>query len=121
MKESILQKKSFKFAVRIVRLYQYLTDTKKEFILSKQILRSGTSIGANVKEGQFAQSRADMISKYSIALKETNETIYWMELLMATDFIEGQQFESLNNDCVELRKMLSSSILTLKENTSSEE
>ena len=85
--ENIIEKKSFDFAIRIVRLYKYLSDKKKEFVLSKQLLRSGTSIGANVAEAQQAQSKADFISKISIALKETTETKYWLRLLNATDYL----------------------------------
>ena len=86
------------FAIRIVNTYKYLTDVKKEFIMSKQLLRSGTSIGANISESVFAQSRQDFISKLSISLKEASETKYWLELLHETDFINEVQFNSLNND-----------------------
>ena len=86
------------FAIRIVNLYKFLVDVKKEFVLSKQILRCGTSIGANFSESVFAQSRQDFISKLSISLKEASETKFWLELLHETDYISDSQFESLNND-----------------------
>ena len=86
------------FAVRIVNTYKYLIDVKKEFVMSKQILRSGTSIGANISESVFAQSRQDFISKLSISLKEASETKFWLELLHETDYISDVQFNSLNND-----------------------
>ena len=86
------------FAIRIIKLYKYLSEEKKEFVISKQVLRSGTSIGANVSESIFAQSRMDFVSKMSIALKEANETRYWLELLMETEYISNTQFESINDD-----------------------
>ena len=89
---------SKKFAIRIVKLYKYLNDVKKEFVISKQILRSGTSIGANISESVYAQSRQDFISKLSISLKEASETKYWLEILYETDFIDDTQFESLSDD-----------------------
>ena len=104
--ENVIRDKSFQFAIRIVRLYQYLSDTKKEYTLSKQILRSGTSIGANVAEAQQAQSRADFVSKTAIALKEATETKYWIELLFATDYLFQEEYESILSDCVELEKLL---------------
>lgn len=110
----VLDEKSFLFAVRIVKFYQYMMNNKKEFVLFKQILRSGTSIGANIKEAKYAQSVADMISKYSIARKEANETIYWLKLLKETDIIDDNSYSSLNNDCEELIKILTTSIKTLK-------
>lgn len=91
-----------------------MAEDKKEFVLSKQILRGGTSIGANLCEAEFSQSTADMVSKYSIALKEANETKYWIELLNATDYIDDVQYNSLKNDCVEIIKLLVSSVKTLK-------
>lgn len=114
MKESILQDKSFKFAVRIVKLAQLLNNDKKEFVLSKQILRSGTAIGALLSEAKFGQSKPDFIHKLSISLKEANETLYWLKLLKETDFIDEKLFESLFNECRELVAMLVSSIKTLK-------
>ena len=113
-KESVLKNKSYKFAVRIVRLSQYLQQEKKEFVLNKQILRSGTAIGALIREAEFAQSSADYIHKFSIALKEANETDYWLALLNDTEFMENNLFESLSNDCKELISMLVSTLKTLK-------
>jgi four helix bundle protein len=104
--ENIIENKSFHFAIRIVNLYKYLCRTQKEFILSKQLLRAGTSIGANVAESQQAQSRADFISKLSIALKETSETKYWLRLLKATDYLTDKEVHSIYSDCIELEKLL---------------
>ena len=104
--DNIIEDKSFRFAIRIVNLYKYLCRTHKEFVLSKQLLRSGTSIGANVAEAQQAQSRADFISKLSIALKETTETKYWLRLLTATDYLTREESRSVFADCVELEKLL---------------
>jgi len=114
MKESVLKIKSYKFAIRIVKLYQCLTKEKKEFVLSKQILKSGTAIGALIREAEFAQSKADFINKMNIALKEANETIYWLEILKDTGYIDDKLFKSLNNDCEELIKMLVSTVKTSK-------
>lgn len=100
--------KSKAFAVRVVKLYQYLCEEKKEYVLSKQILRSGTSIGANIAESECAISRKDFVSKIYIALKECVETIYWLELLYDTDFLSEKEFQSIKNDCEEMRKMMSS-------------
>ena len=113
-KESILKSKSYKFAIRIVRLSQYLQYEKKEFVLNKQVLRSGTAVGAIIREAEFAQSPADYINKFSIALKEANETDYWLSLLNDTEFIETKLFESLSKDCKELISILVSTIKTLK-------
>ncbi len=112
----IIESKSKKFAVRIINLYKYLVSEKKEYVMSRQILKSGTSIGANVKEGEYGQSAADFISKMSIALKEAAETSYWLELLKETDYITQEQFESINSDCTELIKILTSIIKTTKSN-----
>ena len=106
--DATIEHKSFQFAIRIVKLYKYLRKEKKEFVLSKQLLRSGTSIGANVAESQQAQSRADFISKLNIALKEAAETNYWLRLLQATDFLNDTEFQSVHNDCRELEKILTS-------------
>ena len=114
-KESVLKNKSYKFAVRIVRLSQYLEQEKKEFVLNKQILRSGTAIGAIIREAEFAQSPSDYIHKFSVALKEANETDYWLALLNDTEFVENKLFESLSKDCKELVSMLVSTIKTLKD------
>ena len=102
-----------RFAVRIVKLYQFLCDEKKEYTLSKQILRSGTSIGANLAEAESAISRKDFLSKLYIALKECSETLYWLELMKETEYLTEEQFQSLHRDCEELRKMLSSSTKTI--------
>ena len=106
MNENIIVDKSFQFAIRMVRLYQFLTKKKKEFILSKQLLRSGTSIGANISEAQRGQSIADFHAKMAIALKEANETHYWLELLYHTDYLSEPQYTSLINDTDELIKIL---------------
>ena len=98
--DNIIEDKSFRFAIRIVNLYQDLCRMKKEFVLSKQLLRAGTSIGANVAESQQAQSRADFIAKLSIALKETSETKYWLRLLKATDYLTDEESRSIYADCV---------------------
>ena len=113
--DSIIEEKSFQFAVRIVKLYKHLRSSKKEYTLSKQLLRSGTSIGANAAEAQQAQSRPDFISKLSIALKETTETKYWLKLLQATDYLTEQEFRSIFHDCVEVEKILVSIIKTSKD------
>lgn len=114
MKENLLKTKSYAFAIRIVKLSQYLQVEKKEFILCKQILRSGTGVGALLREAEFGQSKADFISKMSIALKEANETEYWLSLLKDTGFIELNLFESLNTDCKELIAMLVATVKTSK-------
>ncbi len=114
MKNSILRDKSFAFAVKIVRLVQRLQSEKKEFVLSRQILKSGTSIGANDHEAEFAQSKDDFISKMSIALKEANETAFFLRLLHATNYINDEEFKELFNDCGEIKAMLISSIKTAK-------
>lgn len=114
MKTSILKVKSKAFALRIIKLYGYLTQTKKEFVLSKQLVRSGTSVGANISEALYGQSDADFISKLSIALKETAESIYWLELLHESDYLNDNQFESINTDAIELRKLLTVSINKMK-------
>ena len=102
------------FALRVIRLYTYLKDEKQDFILSKQILRSGTSIGANVRESVNAQSRMDFINKLNIALKEADETEYWLELLYESNFLDKKQFESLNNDCGKIQATLTKIINTMK-------
>ena len=114
-KENVLLVKSFAFAIRIVRLYQYLVADKKEYVLSKQLLRSGTAVGALVREAQNAESKADFIHKLGIAQKECDETSYWLELLKATDYLSNNEFESLNGNAVELLKIIRSSILTIKQ------
>ena len=106
MQESITADKSFDFAIRIVRLYQYLTKTKQEYVMSRQLLRCGTSIGANISEAQYAQSRADFHAKMQIALKEANEASYWLRLLFRTDYLSEAQFQSLFSDAEELLRLL---------------
>ena len=104
--DNIIEDKSFGFAVRIVRLYQYLTESKKEFVLSKQLLRSGTSIGANVSEAQKGQSKADFNMKMNIALKEANETEYWIRLLRETDYLSEREFNSIEPEIKEIIAIL---------------
>ena len=108
MNGNVIESKSFDFAVRIVNLHKHLSVEKKEFVLSKQLLRSGTSIGANVSEAIRGQSKADFVAKMCIALKEANESHYWIRLLYKTDFITEQEFKSIENDIIELIKILSS-------------
>ena len=114
MKESIIQQKSYLFAVRIIRLYQYLTKEFKEYELSKQILRCGTSIGSNVEEAEGGQSDKDFISKMSIAYKEARETRFRLRLLHDTDFINDKMFDSLHNECEELLKIIGKIQITMK-------
>lgn len=116
MKNSILLEKSYNFALRMVKLFQFLAIEKKEFILSKQLLRSGTSIGANIEEANQAESKADFIHKLCIANKEAFETNYWLRLLRDSDILTQKQAGSLINDCEELQKLLTSSIKTSKNN-----
>ena len=111
----MVSEKAFSFAVRIVKLCQHMQNVKHEYILSKQLLRSGTSIGANISEAQQGQSRADFVSKMSIALKETAETKYWLRLLQATDYLTEKGFLSINSDCVEIEKMLTTIIKSAKQ------
>ena len=108
--ESIAKQKSMAFSIRIVRLYQYLTTDHKEYVLSKQILRSGTSIGANIAEAIYGSSRKDFVAKLQIALKECAETLYWLELLHSCDYISDQVYQSLSDDRETLRKILASSV-----------
>jgi len=112
-KEKTVKYKSKKFAVRVVNLYKFLRSDKKEFVLSKQILRAGTSIGANIAESECAISTKDFLSKIYIALKECAETIYWLDLLHETDYINEKEYLSLKADCDEIRKMLSATTKTL--------
>ena len=114
MKEdNIIQEKSFAFAIRIVKLYQYLCEEKKEFVLSKQLVRSGTSIGANVEEAIGGQSDKDFLSKIGISYKEARETIYWLKLMSATGYLDVRQSQSMLADAEELRKILGAIQLTL--------
>ena len=112
----ICAEKSFEFAVRIVNLYKYLTVEYKEYVLSKQLLRCGTSIGANVAEAQRGQSKADFTAKMSIALKEANETHYWLKLLYRTNYLSKPQFESLEKDITELLSLLTAICKTANQN-----
>ena len=116
MKNNAIVDKSKSFAIHIIKLYKYLVSEKKEYTLSKQVLRSGTSIGANVRESLRAQSRADFISKQNIALKEADETCYWLELLHETDFITDNEFENIYAEANEIVKLLVSIIKTAKSN-----
>lgn len=112
MKENILLTKSYAFALRMVKLYQHLSQEKREFVLSKQTLRAGTSIGANIEEANQAESRSDFIHKLAIANKEAFETHYWLRLLKDSELLNNKQAQSLINDCDELRRLLTSSIKT---------
>lgn len=116
MKESLVLAKSLDFGVRIMRFYRFLMDERKEFIVSKQICRSGTSIGANISEALSAESDLDFIHKLSISQKEINETKYWLMLLLRSEIITKPMYDSLLNDCEQLRKMIASIILTKKNN-----
>lgn len=117
---SIAKYKSRQFAVRIVRLYQYLCSEKREFILSKQLLRCGTSIGANIAESECAVSKKDFLNKIYIALKECSETQYWLQLLYETDFLTQMEYRSMQSDCEELRRILSATTRTLQSKLSRE-
>lgn len=114
MKNNVVKDKSFDFAIRIVRLYQYLNSNKKEFILSKQLLRSGTSIGAMIREAEHAESKNDFIHKFAIAQKEANEVVYWLELLKATDYLNEKEFENIYNNAIEILKLITSILKTSK-------
>ena len=111
--ENTVRYKSKRFAVRIVNLYKCLCTDKKEFVLSKQVLRSGTSIGANLAESETAMSTKDFLTKVYIALKECGETIYWLELPNETAYIDDKEFESISQDCAEIKKMLMATTKTL--------
>jgi len=114
-KDNVIKTKSYLFAVRIVNLYKFLTEEKKEFVMSKQLLRSGTSIGANVREAEQAESKADFIHKLSIALKEANETEYWLDLLQETKFLNNSEYIGIQIDIKELLKLLTSIIKASKQ------
>ena len=114
--ENIIKTKSYAFAVRVVNLYKYLSIEKKEFVMSKQLLKAGTSVGALVMEAENAESKKDFIHKLSISQKEANETNYWLSLLKDTDYISTSEFASLENDCIELQKLLTSILKTAKNN-----
>ncbi len=113
--ENIAKTKSKKFAIRIVNVYRYLCEEQKEFVLSNQLLRCGTSIGANIAESECAISKKDFVNKVYIALKECMETIYWLDLLYETNYISKEQYLSVLADCEEIRKILSSTTKTIKE------
>jgi four helix bundle protein len=117
-KDNVVRDKSFAFAVRIINVYKYLLQEKKEYVLSKQLLRSGTSIGANIEEGIGGQSDRDFLSKISISYKEARETIYWLRLLKATDYLTESEAKSLIEDTEELCKILGKIQLTLKSRNS---
>ena len=112
-----VREKSFRFAKRIVKLCRFLRQTQDEYIMTKQLFRSGTSIGANVAESKYAQSRPDFVSKLSIALKESGETEYWLRLLYETNYLTEEQFASILHDCEELEKLLAAIVKTAKDNS----
>ena len=116
MKENPFKNKSFAFALRVVKLFKYLQGTKKEYVLSKQLLRSGTAIGALHREAEYAESKADFVHKMAIAQKEINETIYWLELLKETDYLNDEQFDSISTDAIEIIKILTTIIKNTKTN-----
>lgn len=113
-KENVILEKSYKFSLRIIKLYKYLCEEKKEYVLSKQILKSGTSIGANINESQAAESKQDFVHKLGVAAKEIRETIYWLNLLKDSNYIDSKSFNSILKDCEELKKIVTSIILTAK-------
>lgn len=115
MSDDIIKIKSFSFAIRIVNLYKALVS-RNEYVMSKQVLRSGTSIGANIREAKNAESKADFIHKMGIAQKESDETLYWLELLEATNYISNEEFISLNKDGIEVLKLIKSIIISSKNN-----
>ena len=116
MRENVVKSKSFTFAVRIVKLYQYLCEQKREFVLSKQLLRCGTSVGAMVREAEHAETKNDFKHKMGIAQKEINETIYWLELLKETDYLSIEQFENINTDAIEIIKLVTAILKSAKAN-----
>ena len=116
MSDSIIKNKSFSFAIRIINLYKFLVENKKEYVLSKQLLRSGTAVGALVREAQNAESSADFVHKLGVAQKENDETLYWLELLFETNYLDENEYNSIQNDANELLKMIRSAIITSKRN-----
>jgi four helix bundle protein len=112
--ENVIANKSYAFALRMIRLYQFLSEQKKEYVLSKHLLRSGTAIGAMVKESEHAQSKADFLNKMNVALKEANETEYWLMLLKDTQYINENEFDSINADCTEILRLLISIVKSTK-------
>ena len=115
MRENIVKTKSFAFAVKIVQLYRSLSGEQKEYVLSKQLLRSGTAVGAMVREAEHAESKADFKHKLAIAQKEINESIYWLELLKASDYLEGTRHDTLRNDAIELIRIITAIIKRVKQ------
>lgn len=118
MVESVTLDKSKEFAIRIVKLYNYLRKEKREFVMSKQLMRCGTSIGANLSEAIYGISRKDFLAKASISLKECAETKYWLELLNKTGYLNDNEFNSIDEDCTELIKLLASTVITTRQNDS---
>jgi len=116
MKNNVIKDKSYAFALRVIKAYKFLSEDKREFVLSKQLLRSGTAIGALVREAEQAQSKADFINKMNIALKEANETEYWLMLLKDSDYFNEKSFKSIHKDCAEVIKLLISIVKTTKTN-----
>ena len=116
MDENLIRKKSYKFGLRIVKLNKHLKKEFKEYVMSNQILRAGTSIGANAYEAKYAQSRADFVAKMSISLKEASETQYWLDILYDSEYLSESQYKSLKTDVVEIIKMLTSAINTTRSN-----
>jgi len=114
-RKNLIKDRSFQFAIRVTSLYRTLIEARKEYVLSKQLLRSGTSVGANVREAQNAESQPDFIHKLAIAQKECDETIYWLELLAATNFISKTEFDAISSEASILLKMIKSAILTTKQ------
>ena len=115
MKENVIKQKSKIFAVRVVKLYRHLLEKKNEYIMSKQLMRSGTAIGALISESEYAETKKDFIHKMAVAQKEANETIYWLDLLKDTDYLTQEEFESINNDATEMLKLITSIIKTSKQ------
>ena len=121
MRENLILTKSTQFAIRIINLYKFLCDSQKEFILSKQVLRSGTSIGANVAEADCAITKSDFLSKIYVAYKECSETMYWLLLLRETNYIDSRSYNSITKDCKELIRMLSAATKTTEKNIEQEQ
>ncbi|MCB0514742.1 MAG: four helix bundle protein [Chitinophagales bacterium] len=116
MKENLAFYKIFAFAIRIVKMYQFLTTIKKEFVMSRQLLKSGTAVGAMIREAEHSESKADFIHKMSIAQKEINESIYWLELLSETEIIAKKEFDSINEDAIVIIKLITAIIKSTKQN-----
>ena len=121
MEENIIKEKSFKFAIRIVKLYQYLCKEKKEFALSKELLRSGTSVGAMIREAEHAETKKEFLHKMAIAQKEINKVIYWLDLLKETGYLTSQHYENINIDAVEIIKIITSIVKSTKTSMASGE